>query len=288
MMLDSHILELNKKGFIPAPNETEESFLKRVAGAVGFNVSVTLPFNNDNAIPSGHKKEALNIVEDLFDISPTWVPAFYHNYALAPWHAANSWIISEKEQPPVSLIQLKRKFKEKTTFLKIYHREEVIAHELVHAGHTAFEKSKYEEIFAYQTAKSPLRRYLGPIISSVIEAWIFIITMAIVLIIDMIFLIIPTISWIPIISGLQLLPWAVLITLLGRLIWRQYQYKKCVAKLYQISKIKKKARAITFRLTDKEIALFSKKSIQYILEYIEKNKKNSLRWQFIYLSYFQS
>ena len=286
-MPDQYLLEFNKQGFVPGPDEDEKEYQQRITEAMNISRCIKhedVPFRAEDSIPAEHKKEGLKITKELFDISPQWAPAFYHNHALAPWHAANSWIISENNKHTTSLIQLRKQFSTKPAFLHLYHRDEVMAHELAHVGRCQFKDSKYEEIIAYTTSKTKLRRYLGPLLSSVIEAWVFLISILLVLIVDMIFFAMPKFSWIPFIEILQLLPWAIFSGLLIRLGWRHYTYHRCLKKICAILDSSKKARSVLYRLTDKEISLFSRTSISKIKKYILNNK--TLRWRVLCLAYF--
>jgi hypothetical protein len=279
-MKNEDILELNKKGFIPAVDEDEKAFLKRVSST--FNIGLKLPFTKEDVIPAEHKKSAAKIVQDLFDVAPLWVPAYYHNHSLAPWHAANCWVISEEGESSVSLIQLRKIFKSKMTFFKVYHRDEVIAHEMAHIGRAGFQNSKYEEIIAYQTSKEMFRKFVGPVLSSILETWLFIVSVLVVLVLDLFFVIKPSLDLIPFITVAQLVPWFVLGSLIVRLGWRQYKYKKCFQNIVGALRSEKKARAVIYRLTDQEIEAIANKK-KDVMEYSRQNK--SLRWQFISLSY---
>ena len=63
---------------------------------------------------------------------------------------------------------------------------------------------------------------------------------------------------------------------------------KAFKKLCKLFNNKTKARAVLFRLTDKEIYNFSKMKLPQILQYFEKKKNESIRIKMIYLSYFKN
>jgi hypothetical protein len=134
--------ELNCRGLIPGPQESEVTFLSRVASAT---------------TRSNHQ----GVERQLFDMSPDWVAVEISNRGLAPWHGAVTTI----DQCQAAL-QVRKKLP------RWYDRDELVAHELVHVGRVAFYEPKFEEFFAYRTSKSRLRRWLGPIIQRPWEVWL--------------------------------------------------------------------------------------------------------------------
>lgn len=288
---DQYLLELNRQGFVPGPGEDDKVYLERVSRSMSSassvdNIDYNLPFSAVNKVRHHEQEGGCEITRRLFDICPFWISAYYSNYALAPWHAATSWIITpENQNCTVSFVQLRNHFANKSRYLKLYHRDEVLAHEFTHICRSAFPKSKYEEIYAYQTAKTPLRRFLGPIIASVIETWLFVVSILLVLAIDVWFLLAPNFSLLPLVTAVQLLPWVVLMSLFGRLLFRQWRYNRCVTHLKNCLGNERKAFAVAYRLIDDEIALFAKKHIN-IRKYVAEHKETSLRWKVLSLSYF--
>jgi len=161
-MTDEELLRLNGEGFFPGPNETEEQFVARVAEVHRRAEKIRDP------IPSSHWDWVRLHLQQLFDFSPRCLPAFYSNRSLMPWQGAASWTQGGK----LVAVQL-RKALQKGSFLRIYQREEILAHEAVHAARASFEESRWEEFLAYMTSEKKWRRVLGPIVQKPWEVWPF-------------------------------------------------------------------------------------------------------------------
>ena len=164
-MTDQELLALNQKGFIPGPGETEADFTARV------QAPPPVQFQSMEPIPSSHWDWVRHHLEELYDFRPDSLTAFYSNKKLAPWQGAASWIIASKPGP-LCAVQLRTGFK-KGNYLKLYSREEILAHEAVHAARCAFEEPDSEEYFAYFTSSARWRRVFGPIIRKPWEAAAF-------------------------------------------------------------------------------------------------------------------
>lgn len=164
-MTDEELLLLNESGFIPGPDESEEVFRQRVESTnqAFFKLGV-------RAIPPAHWDWVGNTLKELFDFTPSCLPAFYSNRSLRPWQGAAAWV----ERGQILAIQLREAFK-KGSFLGIYQRSEILAHESVHAARSAFPVDPWDEFFAYMTSDSAWRRVLGPIIRRPWEVWPFLI-----------------------------------------------------------------------------------------------------------------
>lgn len=230
-MTDQELFELDQMGFIPGPGEDEESFRARIA-------RTQENFNRGQWIPAAQWDWVREYLGQLFNVKPLYICAFYSNRSLAPWQGAASWI----EGRTLHSIQLRKALK-KGNFLKIYKREEILAHEAVHATRSAFNENQYEEFFAYMTSESRWRRVFGPILQRPWEAWPF-------LLFTLAGLFWPLFYW-----GTTF--WA----LCGfqRLIRLHRTLKKAAREIQKTVKDPSKARAILFRLTDREIHQFSRK-----------------------------
>lgn len=231
-MTDEELLQLDKNGWIPGPGETEEAFLARVKEGEAPSEWVCLH------------------LEQLFGFRPTCLPIVYSNRSLAPWQAAAVWV----EGRQVKKVQL-RKALQKGSYLGLYNRDEILAHESVHAARGAFEESAYEEFFAYMTAPAKWRRVLGPIVERPWEVWPLLFG-------GMAGALWPVFYWVVTIwAGLGF----------ARLIRRH----RCLNKAAQ--KLGKNARAILVRLTDEEIERLAKdKPLQ---------DQSDLRWRLLRAGY---
>lgn len=277
MYSDLKLLELNKRGLIPGPLESEEEFKLRISSLEKFFENPDAHFKN-NATSS-----PLPFVSDInrsdldwvtaklvktYDIAPDWIVSTYTNKDLYPWQGAVCWVF-ELKGVPMTFMQFREKLK-KGSYLKIYDRDEILVHECAHAARMAFEEPIFEEIFAYISSVSFFRRVFGPIFRKNKEIGIF-----------FSLLILGSIS-----SSLFPLPLAYLLFLLFRLIKIRMILNRAARRLFLFLKTKKRARSVLFRLTDSEIKMFSRMSPDKIGNYAKKMAATTLRWKMIYLAYF--
>jgi hypothetical protein len=294
MIIDSKLLELNRKGIIPGPHESEAAFFKRAEYCLSlFSLlrnqhANTFPF----ALELSHSPEllhsALAKTRDYFDIEPDWIPVFFSNYRLAPWHGGCAWIFQISQNTPIgALLQLQKTFLHKSSYLGIYHRDELIAHELAHVGRMAFNEPKFEELFAYSTASSNFRSMFGPIIQSAKESLLFVLVLIGTLAADLSTLLTPYYDYFPLVAWFKVIPISLILFALLRLRGRHIQYTKCARNLTPLLKTDFKVQATLYRLNDKEIIEFSQMSTNEISKYIAKHRHDSLRWKIITQIYFK-
>lgn len=285
---DAELIALDREGFIPGPAETETAFKERVQLCLHFQAELKkelelatspLPFSQDNAIPEENLKKALDKLETIYGTRPYWVPAFYNSQGLVFWQGGGTWIIElENASHPVTLFQLHEAFKKKATYLGLYSRDELLAHEYCHAARMAFEEPAFEEIFSYTLSESVFRQYLGPLVSNSRDVWIFLGTLLASVFTPLLY---------PALGSYTLLAPLTLIFLgLSRRYRRQKQLSRCLAKLAKVLPRKQEALAAAFRLTDKEIMSFSRWSEKQIRTYAETERLNSPRWRALYLRFY--
>jgi hypothetical protein len=202
----------DRRGLIPGPDESDEDFVLRAESA--------LP--KDPVDFSG--------VEGLFGISPDWVSVVIDNRGLRFWHGG----FMEGDR-----LQLRKK-------VWGYQREEILSHELAHAGRIAFDEPKYEEILAYQSSRG-FRRFFGPIIQRSWEVYLALVACL----------------WWPL--GLSVIGLGLL-----RLCRRQRIFRRLVRKVGLPS---------VYRLSDREIEYLSPRSLAEIHAYAQQ--QTGLRWQMI-------
>ncbi len=245
MLNDTELLQLNASGFIPGPLETEEIFLQRVA----------IIKEKESQIPRAHWDWVRVHLHEIFGFSPECLPAFYSNKGLSLWQGAATWI-----EDGVPTVQLKEAFR-KGSFLG-YSRDEILAHEAVHAARSAFDEPRSEEFFAFFVSEKWWRKMFGPIVQRPWEVWAFGITLILSF-------------W----SGIL----AAICVGIGfwRLLLCHRRMRFAGRKLLQAVGDPKKARAVLFRLTDKEIELFSKGAD--VFEYAKN--QTCLRFRLIRLAY---
>jgi hypothetical protein len=199
---------------------------------------------------------ALQITSELFDVTPDWVEVSYSNEGLKPWHGGCA--IGDK-------IQLRKEFETRERFW-LCRRDELLAHELLHACRADFSDSLFEEILAFQTSRSWWRRFFSPIFGSNRETLLFLGTL------------LPAAALVWVSPWIYLVPGALALLGLGRLLIRQRQYRRCVRNL---GRLVSHPRAVTFRLTAEEIIRFSRGEIE---SYVAQ--QTSTRWQEIKQRYF--
>lgn len=270
---DTQLLDWNRRGLIPGPNETHEQFLQRVA--------LTL----DRAT----RRETRDIIEaaqaqvlDLYDISPDWMPIQYSNKGLGLWHGGAT-LLEDVDGHPMATIQLRESLARKGRYIGLYSAVEFVAHEMVHVGRVAFEEHRFEEMLAYQTSPSRFRRVLGPVFRTGVEAWLFVISLLVSLALDYAFF---SMDWVEA-GSWALLMYAVPLGLLSfglcRLMRAHLLLNRCLMRLTRLTFDRRIARHVLYRLTDVEVRLFAHVNLEQMQEYI--CKQGSIRWHVIKIAY---
>lgn len=290
--IDEEILRYNSLGIIPGPEESRDDFIKRAHYCLDLKhsfetkLSEGAPFSFQNRGSEDVLRKAFPLTEPLYDIKPDWIPLFFSNYKLSFWHGGCAWIFQEDEQTPTSaFFQLRKAFETSKTYLGLYKREELIAHELSHVGRMMFEEIRFEEVLSYRSDSSKFRRYFGPIMQSSVESALFILILFLILMIDFSLASVLSASYYQNIMWLKLVPFGMVIYALGRLVRKQSEFKSCLKNLQPLCKTEQQANAVVYRLTDTEIALFAQLSAQKILEYAQQQGQSSLRWAVICKAY---
>lgn len=229
------LASLARRGFLPFPDESEAAFYERSTAAA-------------------NQKEGLDYCEQLFGVRPDWVPLFEGRAKLAPWQGAVLWV--DAENRPTIQIAPRRG----------YAREEMIAHELIHAVRLPLCSKRFEEIIAYRTSRKGWRRFFGPIVRTPSEVYVFLFGLFC--------------HWIPFFWCSFVFP-ALLLFALARLCITQRVFYRCVRTLSRC--VGKEALALTARLTDEEIALFARLEPDAIRAYIAKQQQ--LRWKIVLILY---
>lgn len=246
----NYLSHLNSEGFIPGPNEGEVEFFSRIK-------ALQDP-HNEELIPLEDWKNAQKTTYKLFSFSAHWIKAFYSNQGLKPWEGAAIWMGNDVK------VQLRYGFK-KGKYLKIYSRDELLAHEAVHAARMAFQEPRFEEFFAYMTSSKKWRRIMGPLFQTPRETLIFIIILLLSMVSSLINL------------NFVFLPILMVFLLTIRLIKVRKTFKQASRKLENF--LKGDPLPFLFRLTDKEIYFFAKESEERMKEYIRN--QNCFRWETI-------
>ncbi len=262
MLTKEELKLLGKEGIIPGPDETEGDFVKRID---------ILRSQKKQEIDGKILEEWEPQCEELYGVSPKWIPMTYSNRGLLPWQGAALWVFGEK--PP--LIQLRKRFK-KGKFL-FYSRDEVLNHETLHALRVAFDEPCFEEILAYEHSTSRWRQFLGPLFRKPSHALFFISLTLLSLVVQMTSLFFLSSPFFPIIRIVTVIPFVDLAFRFAALIRDRRILKKALKKLYQIFPNQKYTFPIVLRLKDSEIQKFATQPIEKLLEYLEDEVPKSPR-----------
>lgn len=291
-MTESELLELNAVGIIPGPEESERAFEVRAKHCLELKNwlekenEIPLPFKIDCEKTGKALKGSDLVTERLFDFRAKWVPVFFSNYQLAPWHGGCAWIFQlQVEGPKAAFLQLRKGFAHRPRYLKIYDRDELIAHELSHIGRMAFEEESFEEMLAYQTSPSTFRRWFGPLVQSSKETFFFVLTLFLIFCLDFYLLMTENSHAYFEAMGLKLIPLGMFILALGRLWIRHRLFNRCLSNLKHKLGSLTKAHHVIYRLTDKEIKSFARDP-SAIDQIAFEQPSPSLRWRLLQLAYF--
>lgn len=248
--MQDDFFEYNRRGIYPLPEETFERYEERA-----------------RALPACQNSSSL-LLKELYDIAPSFVPVHYSNQGLSPLEAGCTWM---DEDNHVS-IQLRKSFEDKERLFGLYSKEEVLAHELVHAVRYPLGSDTYEEFFAYYLSSrfgARFRAFLGPLFHHSSESKLFLCT----LLAPMGTLIVET-TWIALL--LLFLPPLMVTFLSLRLIRRWYRWFSCKNKI---------GLPLMVRLTDEEIEVIHKKKSSELPLWLHEQKASSFRWRFLYERY---
>ncbi len=215
---------------------------------------------------------AAKLLEQIFDFSPRFLPAFYSNKKLFFWQGAQTWILGKER---FFLLQIRNNFKKGSHLF--YSREEVLAHEAVHAFRYTRKDSFFEEIFAYLTSTSSFRRMWGPLWQKNGEIIFLMITSMVP------FLLFPVSPF------LGLLCLSSFFLFLGFSVFRLSLYRKIFKRAYGVLQkgvLKKHIFPILIRLEGDEIKEIAKSTWEEVRQKGEKRKESSLRWKSIVEAYF--
>lgn len=179
-MDDVQLLEYYAAGWIPSPQESVVAFYDRMAAfntlqqalSKGEECLESLPFSLESRAPPSLQAPAEQQAAEYYGTVLRGVPVFCSAKKMAPWQAAITWICQLHDDGPlITLIQLHPRFAKSSTLWGWYDREELLTHELAHAGRASFHEPEFEEILAYASAKSAWRRWLGPLFTNTTEAF---------------------------------------------------------------------------------------------------------------------
>ncbi len=284
-------IELDRRGFFPAPGESAEAFLDNVRrlrdsygviadsladgqnldSVVGFHIGEGMP------IPAEVLAEAEEETRRLFDFDIDWVPAYFLSKGLgAIWGGCT--VITDSD---LALFFIRKDFREKKKWF-IYDRQELLAHELSHVARSRFNDPEFEEHFAYMTAKSSLRKFMGNCFRTEWDALIFILPVFLLLGVQIL-------NFMQIIHLPEWIFWIVALCGPGFLIARnmltRWTYTKAEENLRMAGA--KNPRAVLFRCTQEEIRETAKSDPAEIAGQFYKKAETELRFRIITTRFFE-
>lgn len=291
----AQLLEWNSLGLVPGPDETLDAFAERATRCLTLKQQVIgdlqeqLPFVEAELSDESVLSRAESTTRELFDVYPSWIPLFFSNYQLLPWHGGCAWIFqTDINSPKMAFFQLRKAFAAHDTYLGLYHKDELVAHEIAHVGRMAFEEPKYEELIAYQSSQSSFRRWVGPLLQSAYEALVLLGLVLLCVIVDLFTLVFAYPGAFTAALWWKLLPLGYLSYLFVRLALRQKTFRRCKERLKEATGNTHAAQAVLFRLTDKEVARFASLPPEQIRTEAQTAATQSPRWKVIAAAYFKA
>lgn len=115
-------------------------------------------FDAADLIPPTVYRDADETTRNAYGFQVDWVPGFYPKKNLGLLWAGCTLI---SETLPYPVFTLRKEFRNREIFMKIYSKKELLAHEICHAARAPLNDPVYEEHFAYGISNRAFRRYFG-------------------------------------------------------------------------------------------------------------------------------
>lgn len=254
--MQKELIDGNLRGVFIRPDDTEESYRQKIKAI---------------------KCSALTVpcLSELYDIEAGAVVVKYQDEGLSFWEAGCTWM--EEDLP---WIQLKAQFETKDTLFSLYNKQEILAHEYVHAARFPLGSKKFEEFFAYKVSKcfgANFRAFLGPLFENPLDAKILIFS-----------LLFPFVGlfFTPLYFNFFLLaPLSIIGFFLSRLFIRFNTLRRCQKNL---SGVVKYPLHLMVRMTDDEIETISKMRASRVYAFLEEKSQLSFRWNFLFQCYVRN
>ncbi|HAR67401.1 MAG TPA: hypothetical protein DCR55_14475 [Lentisphaeria bacterium] len=113
-------------------------------------------------------QDAVSATWGLYDFAIHWVPGFYTNQGMGLLFAGCALYSYEDF---FAVFVIRKGFQKKDRWL-IYSRNELMAHELCHIARIGFHSRAFEEMFAYRTASSGFRKFIGGMLRSPLDSYL--------------------------------------------------------------------------------------------------------------------
>ncbi len=253
--------QLNRNGLFPAPGQSDEIFWAKVEH-VSSQSTTEYPFPR---------------LLRMFDINPCWIRITCSNEGLHFWEGAVLWQGETGGGFVLPQVQISERAQ------RFYSKEELTAHEIIHAVRSDFIEEQFEEVLAYASSPKVWQRWIGPFFRNPLEATVFVWSTVATIVLQGIQVATECLS------GLLLIPWLPALMIIAgsiRLIKTQRLFCRCLNNLSQAIKNADESLAVALRLSDAEIRAFSLMKPEVIRNFVDIEKRKNLRWEMLAFCYF--
>jgi len=172
--MEKHLLEkacyFDSIGILVKKNESIETYIKRAETTLEFCNTLRQKILSEGKVALENEtickdqllednESGFQKVKNSFDFDLKWIIGFYDS-SIGFLQGAAEGIYADDTISDIPFICLKPSFKKKDIYLKMYKKDECIAHELVHASREGLCEKKYHELFAYTMNSNFGARYL--------------------------------------------------------------------------------------------------------------------------------
>ncbi len=178
------LARLDRHGFLIGPGESFTEYRERLALEAGaldafeaelkdkeaLEVETGVAVRPGDRIPPAMLLKSGELTQRLYSFKLDWAPGFFVREGVGFLWGGCAWHDPEKHR---TLFLIRDNFRKSERYW-VYSRRELVAHELCHVARAAFDGEwQLEELYAYRTSASPLRRYLGNCFVKRFDALIF-------------------------------------------------------------------------------------------------------------------
>lgn len=277
--------ELDRRGIFCGDDEDAGQFAERLR-ALNRNISAQeealqqsgqftiedITVQECDRIPAELFAEAHDITAALYGFRAEWVSGFF----LDPHFSLLFGGCAYYFYPDFfALFIIRDSFRQRRRWL-IYHRDELLAHELCHVGRVGLGSIRFEEVFAYQTASTAFRRATGGVFQGPNDTYLFLGATLVLFVSQML----RTFLW-PALLGWPF--WSILalvVTWLGLRHFRLMRQFAMAATRLAGAYGRPHSRCLLFRCSDAEVsALAATDSTDAVRAWIARQAQGSLRWK---------
>ena len=238
-----------------------------------------IPLIKADMIPATVFRSCRETTRRLFGFGLDWVPGFFTDKRMGLLFAGCS-LYSLKDFFAVFIIRKAFQKKEKWW---IYSRTELMAHELTHVAHTAFQTPNFEEQFAFQTGQSAFRRVLGGMFRTPKDTYLVLGAMFGILVAQIVNIILrpPERVWTMPMPLIFLAGFAAVFWVLGRYLVNRRRFKRalnCLATVFG----EQHSLPVLFRCSEPEMLALAKLPHDDLPAWLARKQETAIRWQIIH------